>query len=154
MRGYYGDAAATAAAYPEGREPNGGWFRSGDAGYLRDGYLFLHDRIKDMIISGGENVYPAEIELTLASHPAVADIAVIGVPDDKWGETIKACVVLRPGASATGPELIRYVRDRLAHYKCPTSIDFLAVLPRTSNGKLLKRVLREPYWRGRTRHIA
>ena len=154
MRGYYGDELATDAAYPEGREPDGGWFRSGDAGYLRDGYLYLHDRIKDMIISGGENVYPAEVELALASHPAVAELAVIGVPHEKWGETVKACVVLRAGASAGEAELIRYARERLAHYKCPTSIDFLDVLPRNPGGKLLKRVLREPYWSGRTRPIA
>jgi acyl-CoA synthetase (AMP-forming)/AMP-acid ligase II len=154
MREYYNDAAATAAAFPRGREPRGGWFRSGDAGYIQDGYLYLFDRIKDMIISGGENIYPAEVEMTLAAHAAVADLAVIGVPDEKWGETVKACIVLRPGATATAAELIGYARSRLAHYKCPTSIDFVDALPRNPSGKILKRVLREPYWAGRTRNIA
>ncbi len=154
MRDYYGDTLATADAFPEGREPPGGWLRSGDAGYLEKGYLFLHDRIKDMIISGGENVYPAEVEMTLAMHPAVAEIAVIGVPDEKWGETVKACVVLRPGSKATASELISYARERLAHYKCPTSVDFIELLPRNPSGKVLKRLLREPYWSGRSRNIA
>jgi acyl-CoA synthetase (AMP-forming)/AMP-acid ligase II len=154
LREYFGDAQATAAAFPQGRHPPGGWFRSGDAGYLRGGYLYLHDRIKDMIISGGENVYPAEVEMALAAHPAIAELAVIGVPDDKWGETVKACVVLRPGGAVTAAELISYARKRLAHYKCPTSVDFVAVLPRNPSGKVLKRVLREPYWAGRTRNIA
>ena len=154
MLGYHGDAAATAAAFPEGRDPPGGWLRSGDAGYLEAGYLFLHDRIKDMIITGGENVYPAEVEMTLAAHPAVAESAVIGVPDEKWGETVKACIVLRGGATTTASELIGFARSRLAHYKCPTSVDFLESLPRNPSGKILKRVLREPYWSGRTRNIA
>ena len=154
MLGYHGDAAATSAAFPEGRDPPGGWLRSGDAGYLEGGYLFLHDRIKDMIISGGENVYPAEVEMTLAAHPAIAESAVIGVPDEKWGETVKACVVLRTGAAATATELIGFARGRLAHYKCPTSIDFVDSLPRNPSGKILKRVLREPYWSGKSRNIA
>ncbi len=154
MLGYHGDTAATVAAFPEGRDLPGGWLRSGDAGYLHDGYLFLHDRIKDMIISGGENVYPAEVELALSLHPAVAESAVIGVPDEKWGETVKACVVLRADAIASASELIAYSRARLAHYKCPTSIDFLEQLPRNPSGKVLKRVLRDPYWAGRTRNIA
>lgn len=154
MQGYYEDAAATAAAFPDGRHPPGGWLRSGDAGYLQDGYLFLHDRIKDMIISGGENIYPAEVEMTLAGHPAVAELAVIGVPDEKWGETVKACVVLRPGVAATPSELMAYARGKLAHYKCPTSVDFVEVLPRNPSGKVLKHVLRAPYWAGQTRNIA
>ena len=154
MREYHGDAAATAAAFPLGRDEGGGWLRSGDAGYLQDGYLFLHDRIKDMIISGGENIYPAEVEMLLSAHPAVAEVAVIGVPDAKWGETVKACVVVRAGAEASAAELIAYTRERLAHYKCPTSIDFVDALPRNPSGKVLKRVLREPYWSGRTRNIA
>jgi acyl-CoA synthetase (AMP-forming)/AMP-acid ligase II len=154
MLGYFGDEAATQAAFPEGREPRGGWLRSGDAGYLEDGYLYLHDRIKDLIISGGENIYPVEVELALATHPAVAEVAVIGVPDQKWGETVKACVALRPGAAASAGDLIGYARARLAHYKCPTSVDFLDALPRNPSGKILKRVLREPYWAGRTRNIA
>jgi acyl-CoA synthetase (AMP-forming)/AMP-acid ligase II len=148
MKGYWGNARATAAAMA-----GDGWFRSGDAGYLKDGYLFLHDRIKDMIISGGENIYPAEVENVLMQHPALADGAVIGVPDDAWGEAVKGCVVLKPGAKASAAEIIEFMRTRIAHYKCPKSIDFLEVIPRNPTGKILKRVLREPYWRGRERRI-
>ena len=154
MQGYFQNAEATAAAFPQGRDAHGGWLRSGDAGYLRDGYLYLHDRIKDMIISGGENVYPAEVESVLASHPAVADVAVIGVPDEKWGETVKACVVLGPGAQAASQELIQFCRQRLAHYKCPTSVDYIDTVPRNPSGKVLKHVLREPFWKGRARNIS
>jgi acyl-CoA synthetase (AMP-forming)/AMP-acid ligase II len=106
-----------------------------------------------MIISGGENIYPAEVENLLMQHPAVADGAVIGVPDDTWGEAVKACVVLRPGASAGAAELIAYLRARLAHYKCPRSVDFHEALPRNPSGKLLKRLLREPYWHDRARAV-
>jgi long-chain acyl-CoA synthetase len=131
-----------------------GWLKTGDAGYLDDdGYLFLTDRVKDMIISGGENVYPAEVENVLAEHPAVADVAVIGVPDPRWGETVKAVVVPRPGAAASTEDIIDYARERLAHYKCPTSVDFASALPRNPSGKLLKRELREPYWQGHQRHV-
>jgi long-chain acyl-CoA synthetase len=131
-----------------------GWLKTGDAGYLdRDGYLFLTDRVKDMIISGGENVYPAEVENVLAGHPAVADVAVIGVPDDRWGETVKAIVVPRPGTTPEPAAIMAFARDRLAHFKCPTSVDFATALPRNPSGKLLKRELREPYWRGRERRI-
>jgi len=131
-----------------------GWLKTGDAGYLDDeGYLFLTDRVKDMIISGGENVYPAEVENALAEHPAVGDVAVIGVPDERWGETVKAVVVLRAGAAAEADEIIAYARTRLAHYKCPTSVDFATSLPRNPSGKLLKRELREPHWRGHERHV-
>jgi long-chain acyl-CoA synthetase len=130
------------------------WLKTGDAGYLdADGYLFLTDRVKDMIISGGENVYPAEVENALAEHPAVADVAVIGVPDDRWGETVKAVVVPRPGVDVDPHAIIAYARERLAHYKCPTSVDVAASLPRNPSGKLLKRELREPYWKGRERDI-
>lgn len=153
MKGYLGEPEVTACVFPEGREEHGGWFRSGDAGYLEDGYLYLHDRIKDMIISGGENIYPAEVESVVATHDAISEVAVIGVPDEKWGETVKACVVLRPGASVSEADLIQFVRGRLAHYKCPTSIDFVASLPRNPSGKVLKRILRDPYWQGRTRRI-
>jgi long-chain acyl-CoA synthetase len=138
-----------------------GWLRTGDAGYLDDeDYLFLHDRIKDMIVSGGENVYPAEIENVLLSHPAVSDAAAIGVPDDRWGETVKAIVVLAPDTDAQADreviaaEIIEVCRGQLAHYKCPTSVDFAETLPRNPSGKILKRELREPYWRGRERHIS
>jgi long-chain acyl-CoA synthetase len=131
-----------------------GWLKTGDAGYLdEDGYVFLTDRVKDMIISGGENVYPAEVENALAEHPAVADVAVIGVPDDRWGETVKAIVVRKPGCESSPAEIIAYARERLAHFKCPTSVDFADMLPRNPSGKLLKRELREPYWKGLERRI-
>ena len=117
-----------------------GWLRTGDAGYLdADGFLYLHDRIKDMIVSGGENIYPAEVENALMSHPAVVDAAVIGVPDERWGETVKAIVVRRADAEPTATELMQYCRTRLAGFKCPTSIDFVAALPRNPSGKILKR---------------
>jgi acyl-CoA synthetase (AMP-forming)/AMP-acid ligase II len=135
-----------------------GWFRTGDAGWLdEEGYLFLHDRIKDMIVSGGENVYPAEVENALLAHPDVADAAVIGVPDDRWGETVKAIVVAAPGApedrEALGADIMTATRDRLAHYKCPTSVDFVDALPRNPSGKVLKRELRRPYWPESERNI-
>ena len=153
MVGYWRNPEATAAAFPEGRNANGGWFRSGDGGYLQDGYVYINDRIKDMIISGGENIYPAEIENLLMQHPDVADGAVIGVPDEKWGESVKACVVRRPGTTATERDIIDWMRERLAHYKCPKSIDFVEVLPRNPSGKLLKRILRAPYWEGKDRAV-
>ena len=134
-----------------------GWLRTGDAGYLDDdGYLYIHDRVKDMIVTGGENVYPAEIESVLMAHPAVADAAVIGVPDDRWGETVKAVVVRAPGDEGdalTEATLVTFCRERLAHYKCPTSVDWVAALPRNPSGKILKRELREPYWAGRDRRV-
>jgi long-chain acyl-CoA synthetase len=123
-----------------------GWLRTGDAGYRdEEGYVFLHDRIKDMVISGGENVYPAEVENALTQHPDVADVAVIGVPHERWGETVKAIVVRRPGASVEGAELREFTRERLARYKCPTSVDFRDELPRNASGKVLKHVLRDEY---------
>ncbi len=147
MKGYWGNERATQAAFV------GAWLRSGDAGYLKDGYLFLHDRIKDMIISGGENIYPAEVENVLMQHPALADGAVIGVPDEQWGEAVKACVVLKPGARASAGEIIEFMRARIAHFKCPKSIDFMETIPRNPTGKMLKRILRDPYWKGRERRI-
>jgi acyl-CoA synthetase (AMP-forming)/AMP-acid ligase II len=153
MKGYWRNPQATAEVFPLGRDEHGGWMRTGDAGYMKEGYLYIHDRIKDMIISGGENIYPAEVENALAFHPAVAECAVIGVPDPTWGEAVKACVVLKPGASATAEEIIRFTRERLAHYKCPKSVDFYESLPRNPSGKLLKRVLREPYWKAADRQV-
>jgi acyl-CoA synthetase (AMP-forming)/AMP-acid ligase II len=153
MKGYWGNAKATEQAFAERRADGWGWLRTGDAGYLREGYLYLHDRIKDMIISGGENIYPAEVENVLMQHPAVADGAVIGVPDEAWGEAVKACVVLKKGSCVTEQALIAFMRGRIAHYKCPKSVDFLEAIPRNPTGKILKRVLREPYWRGRKRRI-
>jgi len=147
MSGYWADPEASEEVLVAD-----GWLRTGDAGYLdAAGYLFLHDRVKDMIVSGGENVYPAEVERVLREHPAVADVAVIGVPDERWGETVKAVVVAAQPIEAT--ELIGFARDRLAHYKCPTSVDFLDALPRNASGKVLKREVREPYWEGHTRRV-
>jgi len=154
MKGYWRNEKATADAFVDLDERGVGWFRSGDAGYMRNGYVFMHDRIKDMIISGGENIYPAEVENVLMKHPDVADGAVIGVPDSTWGEAVKAVVVLKPGAAATGAAIIAFMRERLAHYKCPKSVDIVQEIPRNPSGKILKRVLREPYWKGRERNVA
>jgi len=141
MAGYYNRSAETAAALTAD-----GWLRTGDGGYLDEhGYLFLTDRIKDMIVSGGENVYSVEVEEVISQHSAVAEIAVIGVPDERWGETVKALVVRTPGTNATGEELIAFARERLAGYKLPRSVDFVDELPRTPSGKVLKRELRDRY---------
>ncbi|MBI4518105.1 MAG: fatty acid--CoA ligase [Deltaproteobacteria bacterium] len=148
MKGYWNQPEATRAAIVDG------WFHTGDAGYFDDaGYLYIHDRVKDMIVSGAENIYPAEVERVLAQHPAVFDVAVIGVPDERWGEAVKAVVQLRPGAQASESELIAHCRGRIADYKCPKSVDFCAVIPRNPSGKALKRELREPYWRNRSRRV-
>lgn len=131
-----------------------GWLRSGDVGRIDDeGFVFIEDRVKDMIISGGENIYSPEIERVLAEHPAIAELAVIGVPDDKWGESVKAVVAFLPGASATEEELIAFTRERLSAYKCPKSIDIVEALPRNPSGKILKRDLRKPYWADRDRQV-
>lgn len=131
-----------------------GWFRTGDAGYVdADGYVYIHDRVKDMIVSGGENVYPAEVENVLMSHPGIADVAVIGVPDEKWGETPKAIVVRAAGVEVTEQEIIDFARERLAKFKCPTSVDWIDALPRNPSGKILKKDLREPFWVGRERRV-
>ena len=149
MKGYWNMPEATAEAIVDG-----GWFRSGDAGYLdADGYLYIHDRVKDMIVSGGENVYPAEVENVLMAHPAIADVAVIGVPDEKWGETPKAIVVRKAGVEVTEQDIISFCKERMAKFKCPTSVDWIDVLPRNPSGKILKKDLRAPYWVGRTRHV-
>ena len=131
-----------------------GWLHTGDAGYLdEDGYLYISDRLKDVIISGAENIYPAEIEDAVHAHPAVADVAVIGVPDEKWGEAVKAIVVLHPGASLDAESLIAFIRTRIAAFKAPKSVDFTQTLPRNAAGKILRRELREPYWRGYERGV-
>jgi long-chain acyl-CoA synthetase len=149
MKGYWNKPDETAQTFA----PDG-WLKTGDAGFLdEDGYIFLTDRVKDMIVSGGENVYPVEVENVLAAHPGVADVGVIGVPDAKWGETVKAIVVSATGASPTPDEIIAFARERLARYKCPASVDFVDALPRNPSGKILKRVLREPYWQGQERRI-
>lgn len=148
MKGYWKNDAATAKSI------QGGWFYTGDAGYLDDeGYLFIHDRIKDMIVTGGENVYPAEVENALFSHAAIADVAVIGVPDKKWGEAVKAVVVLNPGTTASEKDIIAHVKSKIAGYKVPKSIEFTDMLPRNPSGKLLKRELRAPYWKDQQRQI-
>ncbi len=132
-----------------------GWLHTGDAGYMdADGYVFIHDRVKDMIITGGENVYPAEVESALAEHPAIAEVAVIGVPDARWGEAVKAIVVLRPDEAVSAEDLIAWSRTRIAGFKAPGSVDFAQALPRNASGKLLKRVLREPYWKGEARQVS
>jgi long-chain acyl-CoA synthetase len=149
MLGYWQNQADTATVLL-----SDGWLRTGDAGYLDDeGYLYLHDRMKDMIVSGGENIYPAEVENVLLAHPQVADAAVIGVPDDRWGETVKALVVSIPGVVLDADDLITFCRQRLAHYKCPTSVESIETMPRNPSGKVLKRELRAPYWRGQDRQI-
>jgi acyl-CoA synthetase (AMP-forming)/AMP-acid ligase II len=131
-----------------------GFVHTGDAGYVdAAGYVFVCDRLKDMICTAGENVYPAEVESVLCAHPAVAEAAVIGVPDERWGELVKAIVVLRPGMAATAAELLAAARTQIADFKVPRSIDFASVLPRTPSGKIQKHVLREPYWAGRSRRV-
>ena len=148
MAGYYLDPAATAEAF------RGGWFHSGDLGVMHsDGYIELRDRIKDIVISGGENISTVEVEQALMSHPAVLEAAVIGVPDDKWGERPKAFVVFRADHSATPEELIAHVRIKIARYKAPRDIDIVLELPKTSTGKIQKFVLREPEWAGRTQRV-
>ena len=137
--GYWHKPDDTAAAFDAD-----GWLHTGDAGYLDDeGFVFLTDRIKDMIVSGAENVYPIEVESALSEHPEVADVAVIGIPDEKWGETVKAVVVRTPGSTLTAEELMAWSKDRVAGFKRPRSVDFVDELPRNPSGKLLKRVLRD-----------
>ena len=131
-----------------------GWIHTGDAGYLdEDGYLFIHDRMKDMIITGGENVYPAEVESAIFGHPAVQEVAVIGIPDQKWGETVKAVVVPKPGASIEEADIIAWARERIAAFKAPRSVDVIEALPRNASGKILRKDLRAPYWEGYERMV-
>ncbi|WP_051581214.1 long-chain-fatty-acid--CoA ligase [Pseudonocardia acaciae] len=149
MSGYWNKPEASASAVGDD-----GWLRTGDGGHLdADGYLYITDRIKDMIISGGENIYPAEIERVLAEHPSVDDVAVIGVPDERWGEVPKAVVVAAEGHAVDEAELLDYCRAELAAYKCPKSVDVVAELPRNPTGKILKKDLRAPYWEGRERRV-
>jgi len=149
MAGYWKLADATAKTID-----TEGWLRTGDAGYLdEDGYLFIHDRVKDMIISGGENIYPAEVESAVYGHPHVAEVAVIGVPDDKWGEAVKAVVAPKPGVTPDADDIIAFARTRIAGFKAPKSVDFVAALPRNPSGKILRRELRAPYWEGRERQV-
>ena len=148
MRGYWKLPEATESTLRDG------WLRTGDAGFLDDeGYLYISDRIKDMIVSGGENVYPAEIEQVLFEHPAVADVGRDRHPDDQWGESVHAFVQLRPDASATADEIIAFCREKLAGYKLPRSVDFIEVIPRNASMKVLKKDLRAPYWEGKERLV-
>lgn len=149
MRGYWNLPEATAEALRDG------WMHTGDAGVIDDeGFLFVQDRTKDMVVSGGENVYPREVEEVLYRHPAVAEAAVIGVPDEKWGEAVKAIVVLKAGQSVDARELMRFCDGELAGYKRPRSVDFVDALPRNPSGKVLKKDLREKYWIGHTRRVS
>ena len=150
MRGYRNKPDETARTIT----PDG-WLRTGDAAFADEaGYLFLFDRFKDMIVSGAENIYPAEVENVLYEHPAIAEVAVIGVPHERWGETPMAIVVLRRGAKLDGPALVEFARTRLARYKCPTTVEFVDALPRNASGKVLKKELRAPHWAGRDRAIS
>lgn len=148
MKGYYNLPEETAKTL------RGGWLHTGDMGCKDEaGFVYIKDRKKDMIISGGENIYPAEVENALAKHPAVLEAAVIGVPDEKWGESVLAVAVKKPGQEVSSEELVRFCRDHLAHYKCPQRVAFSDALPRNPSGKVLKTVLREPYWKGKERGV-
>ena len=148
MQCYYNLPDATAANLTDG------WVHTGDAGYMdEEGYLYLKDRMKDMVVSGGENIYPVEVENALARHESVADVAVIGVPDDKFGEALLAFVVLKPGASLHTEEMVDFCRDKIAGYKIPRQLEIVDELPRNPSGKILKKILREPYWSGTQRGI-
>lgn len=148
MKGYWRNSKATAKALKNG------WLHTGDMGYTdENGFLFIMDRTKDMIISGGENIYPREIEEVIVQHPAVREVAVIGIPDSKWGEAVKAVVSLVPGKTITEDELITYCQNNIASYKKPKSVDIVEELPKNNYGKILKRELREKYWGGRDRKV-
>jgi long-chain acyl-CoA synthetase len=158
LPGYWNDPQATREAMT-----GDGFYRTGDVGTIDpDGYLTIIDRLKDVIITGGENVYPAEVEALLAAHPGVADVAVIGIPDDRWGETVHAVVVARPGPGVGDPgtgdldtgELVAWARGRLAGFKCPTGVTVVSQLPRNATGKVLRSALREPFWAGRDRRVS
>ncbi len=149
MRGYRKRPEATAEAVDKD-----GWLHTGDAGYFDDeGYLYIYDRVNEMIVSGGANIYPAEVENAIAGHPAVQDAVVIGVPDAKWGEAVKAIVATRPGTSVEPAVTIAFARERFAGYKLPKSMDFAETIPRNASGKILRRDLRKPYWEGRERQV-
>jgi len=148
MRGYWNRPEETAESL------RGGWMHTGDAGMLDDeGYVYIQDRVRDMLVSGGENIYPRVVEEVLFQHPAIADAAVIGVPDPQWGEAVKAIVVLRQGATATEQEIIDFCRGKLGGFERPRSVDIVEALPRNPTGKVLTRVLREPYWVGQARRV-
>ena len=147
MKGYYNDPEATAEAF------RGGWFHSGDlAVWHPDGYIELQDRSKDIIISGGENISSQEVEKVIMEHPAVLEVCVVGVPDDRWGEVPKAFVVPRDGGTISADEIINFTRDRIAHFKAPKSVEF-GDLPKTATGKIQKYILRDKEWEGQERRI-
>ena len=148
MAGYWNLPDATRASLIDG------WMHTGDAAYMdEDGYVYIQDRIKDMIITGGENVYPAQVESAIYGHPTVAEVAVIGVPDATWGEAVKACIVPKGGAEVIAEDIIAWTRERLASFKVPKTIDVIATMPRNASGKILRRELRAPYWEGCERQI-
>jgi long-chain acyl-CoA synthetase len=149
MNGYWNLPEATAKTITAD-----GWVKSGDAGYLDDdGYVYVHDRVKDMIVSGGENIYPAEVESAIFGHPDVQEVAVIGVPDQMWGEAVRAVVVPKAGHTKDAQSILDFARQRIAGYKVPKAVDFVSELPRNASGKILKRELRKPYWEGRERQV-
>lgn len=149
MLGYWKKPEATAEAL------RNGWMHTGDGGYMDDeGFVYIVDRLKDMIVSGGENVYSAEVETAIASHPAVAQCAAIGIPSDKWGESVHAVVVLKPGEEVSVDHIIEHCRQRIAGYKCPRSVEFRNGLPLSGVGKVLKNELRKPFWEKHSRNIA
>ena len=150
MQGYWNKPEQTKVALP-----GDGWLRTGDGAYMDDkGYMFIVDRVKDMIVTGGENVFSAEVENALASHPAVAMCAVIGIPDDQWGEAVHAVVVAKAGATPVPADLIAHCKSRIAGYKCPKSVELRDALPLSGAGKVLKTALREPYWKNKGRKVA
>jgi acyl-CoA synthetase (AMP-forming)/AMP-acid ligase II len=149
MEGYWNRPEATAETLRDG------WLYTGDLGYMDDeGYVYIQDRVNDMIVSGGENIYPREVEDVLFQLDAIADSAVIGVPDQQWGESVKAIVVLKKGRDLSEQEIIEFCRTRLAGFKAPRSVEQVETLPRNPSGKVLKRELREPYWKGERRRVA
>jgi fatty-acyl-CoA synthase len=156
MEGYWNQPEATRdAIHPASDDPEGvSWFHTGDGGTIdTEGYVTISDRKKDVIISGGENVSSIEVEDAIFSHPDVSEVAVIGVPDEKWGELVLALVVKSPDSAISEDEIIAYAKTKLAGYKCPKKVEFRDALARTATGKLQKFKLREPYWTGKTRQV-
>ena len=150
MTGYYKNPEATAEVLD-----SHGWYYSGDVGSMDDeDYVYIQDRLKDMIVSGGENIYSAEVENALGDHPGIREVAIIGVPSEKWGEEVKALVVLEDGQDLSEDDIITFARQQIAGYKVPKSIEYRDELPRNGSGKLLKHVLREPYWEGQDRRVS
>src|SRR5207247_3608200 len=150
MRGYWKNQEETTLAFRDG------FFRTGDVGRQdADGYFYILDRLKEMIVTGGENVYSGEVEAVIYTHPAVREVAVFGIPDPKWGELVMACVVLKPGKTLSADELIAYCRRSLANYKIPRRVEFSDTeLPKSGSGKILKKVLREHFWTHQARAVS